>query len=73
MNIIKGLWYLCTKSHSYFLKNNWHYSPIDGYLNGRDNKPHRVCGFHQKYFTGGEEWSYAKHHKGKKIVQTELF
>ena len=39
MKIIKGLWYLCTKSHSYFLKDHWHYSPMDGYLNGSDNNP----------------------------------
>jgi hypothetical protein len=58
MKIIKGLWYLCTKSHSYFTENMWHYSPMDGYLNGFDNKPHRVYGFHQKYFTGGEEWRF---------------
>jgi hypothetical protein len=41
MKIIKGLWYLCTKSHSYFLKDHWHYSPMDGYLKCSDNKPHR--------------------------------
>ena len=58
MKIIKGLWYLCTQSHSYFLKDHWHYSPMDGYLNGSDNLPHRVYGFHKKYFTGGEELKF---------------
>jgi hypothetical protein len=56
MKIIKGLWYQCKLSHSYFTEGNWYYSPANGCLNADDNKPHRVYGFHQKYFTGGEEW-----------------
>jgi hypothetical protein len=58
MKIIKGLWYLCHKSHSYFIKNMWHYSPMDGYLNGSDNKPHPVEPSCRKIFTDGEEWRF---------------
>ena len=50
MKIIKGLWYLCTKSHSYFLKDHWHYSPMDGYLNGTANT--EALDLYERY-----EWS----------------
>ena len=56
--IRKGLWYLCKHDVGCFSKNYWHYSPADGYLNGRDNQPHRVYGFHQRYFGEGIELSF---------------
>jgi hypothetical protein len=55
MKIIKGLWYQCGKSHSYFTEGNWYYSPEDNYLNGDNDKPSYVYGFRQKYFTDVQE------------------
>ena len=58
MKIRKGLWYLCNRSHDYFVEGYWHYSPMDGFLNGSDNQPHHVPRAIQKHFTGGEEWIF---------------
>lgn len=54
MNIIAGLWYLCHQSHDYFTEGYWHFSPMDGYLVGSDNKPHPVSKSWLKDFTGGD-------------------
>ena len=56
--IRKGLWYLCKHYVGYFNKGYWYYSPADGYLKGNDNQPHRVFGFHYRYFGEGIEFSF---------------
>lgn len=55
MEIKKGLWYLCAKSHSYFTKGYWYYCPEDNHLNGNNNKPSFVYGFRRRHFVKAQE------------------
>lgn len=56
--IIHGVWYLCNHSHGYYSKGFWYYCPMDGYLNGNDNNPHRIYAFHRRYFNDGEIYNF---------------
>ena len=55
MKFRTGLWYQCLGRVSHWQKGYWYYCPQDGLLKGHDDKPHRVCGFHYRHFTDGQE------------------